>query len=613
MIRVIPEVFILMKRTSKKVKNKFLGTCIPLFAFCMLISTGTSLAVDIPQGVPSNMGNYDSGVIDQSNLRQFKEYEMRAREERSKEHRGDESIEMRKEMKQEVDKLPNKEVTFKLNSIKFDGYTAFTEEELMNLICEKIGQQVSVADLVGMANMVTDFYQQRGYISTIAYLPPQKVQDGNIHIMIMEGKYGDIKVTGNKWEKQSYLKNTFLTDKYIEEGKLLNVRDIQESLREINATGYMKGQVALTDNEESAEFTDLELNIGDRFPLDFDFRWDDMGTTTTGLNRAIFFAGSYNLTGHGDQLYSTTTLARHSIGQGIFYSIPIAKTKETKLNLGYSYSGADIAGDLEWLGLESKSHNFFGSVSRRLVKTNNYKLYGDIGFDMRNTRTKSTRFPDASFLDYKYRSRTAKANLTNIKDDFYGKTFLNIGTGVGIPGMGGTDHLFGASKHDKSVGNNNAVRVSASAARLQVLPLRSTGIFQLGGQWANRALLPSEKMAVGGMSSVRGYEESSFISDYGMTGSAEVRFPVPFLRMMLPEKLHFIDDSIRLAAFYDIGWYGNIKSGEGSDVIMSTGGGVILKLTKYLSGNLYIGVPIGNKPEDASGCRVHFILSSNIL
>jgi len=598
-----------MKRTSKKVRNKLLRTYFPLMALCMFMTTSACFA-DAATNFESPMGHYDSGIIDQANLRQFKEYEMKAREERSKEHRGNEQIEMRKEMQQEVDKLPNKEVTFKLNSIKFEGYTAFTEEELMNLICEKIGQQVTVADVIGMANMVTDFYQQRGYISTIAYLPPQKVQDGNIHIMIMEGKYGNIKVSGNKWEKDKYLKNAYLTDKYIEEGKLLNVRDIQESLREINATGYMKGQVALTDNEESAEFTDLELNIADRFPIDFDFRWDDMGNTVTGLNRAIFFAGTYNLTGHGDQLYSTTTLARHSIGQGVFYSVPIAKTKEAKLNLGYSYSGADIAGDLKDWGIESKSHNFFASVSRRLVKTDNYKLYGDIGFDMRNTKT---TFDVAPILDYKYRSRTIKANLTNIKDDFYGKTFVNVGTGVGIPGMGGTDDYMGASKHDKSIPNNNAVRVFANAARLQALPLRSTGILQVGGQWANRALLPSEKMSIGGMTTVRGYEESTFMSDYGMTASAEVRVPVPFLRMMLPEKLHFIDDSIRLAGFYDMGWYGNVKSGDGSDVIMSVGGGVILKLTKYLSGNVYIGVPIGNKPEDASGCRVHFILSSNIL
>ncbi len=73
---------------------------------------------------------FDSGVIDQANIRQFKEYEMKAREERSKRTQGDESIEMKKEMQQEVDKLPNKEVTFKLNSIKFEGYTALPKKSL---------------------------------------------------------------------------------------------------------------------------------------------------------------------------------------------------------------------------------------------------------------------------------------------------------------------------------------------------------------------------------------------------------------------------------------------------------------------------------------------------
>ena len=63
------------------------------------------------------------------------------------------------------------------------------------------------------------------------------------------------------------------------------------------------------------------------------------------------------------------------------------KLKEAKLNLGYTYSGASNWGELDFLDIESKSHNFFGSVSRRLVKTDNYKLYGDIGLDIRNTKT----------------------------------------------------------------------------------------------------------------------------------------------------------------------------------------------------------------------------------
>lgn len=596
--------------------STFLRKVVPLTALIIsaaAIQTLPAYADSSATNFNNPVGNFDAGVIDTTNLIQFKEYEFKASEENKEKHKDSGEIIMNKELQSQVDQLPNKESSFILNSITFKGYTAFTEEELMNLICDKIGTRVTVGDLVGITNMVTEHYQKHGYISSVAYLAPQRVQDGNIVINIMEGKYGNVKVSGNKWNRTSYLNNQFLKDKYIESGSLLNVNDIRESLKELNASGYMQGSISLEDNEESAELTDLELTVKDRFPLDFDFRWDDMGTSATGLHRAVFFAGLYNLTGFGDQLYSTTTLARHSIGQGVMYSVPLTATKETKLNVGYSYSGASVAGGgLDFLDLESKSHNLFFTLSRRLIKTDNYKLYGDIGFDLRNTETTWLGGLDL----YKYRSRNLKINLTNIKDDFYGKWFANVGTSVGLDWFGATNQLDfgmeGAYKH--SIPSNKGVKVMGNIARIQVLPFRSTGIIQARGQWASRALLPSERMSFGGMSSIRGYEESFFIKDYGATASAELRFPVPFLRMMLPEKLKFIDDSIRLAGFYDIGWFGNRHaSNDGPDYLMSVGGGVILKLTRYLSANVYLGVPIGDKPENASGCRVHFIVTSNIL
>ena len=70
------------------------------------------------------------------------------------------------------------------------------------------------------------------------------------------------------------------------------------------------------------------------------------------------------------------------------------------------------------------------------------------------------------------------------------------------------------------------------------------------------------------------------MKDYGATASMELRAPVPFLNR-LPEKLRFIDDSIRLAAFCDMGWFGDHGYGEkSSEFVMSVGGGVILKMTR---------------------------------
>ena len=580
-----------------------------LLPLCFLVFSTQAFAIpSVPiEGNPIG-GSFDPGVVDQTNLIQLKEYERKTRENMEEHERGREVIEMDKKMREQVDQLPNKEVSFKLNSIKFTGNTCFTEEQLMDLICERIGNEVTINDLITMANMVTEYYQQNGYISTIAYLPPQKVQDGNVEIVVMEGKYGKVEIEGNKWARDKFVRATYLKDKNIETEKVLNVRDIQETLREMNASGYMKGQVSMVDNEESAQYTDLTLQMKDRFPIDFDFRFDNQGRDAIGLNRAVFFAGMYNLTGWGDKLLSTTALAGRSVSQGVFYSVPIGR-HETKLNLGYSYSGLTMGEQWKDYDIKGHSHNFFAGLSRRLVKTENYKLYGDISLDIRNTKT---TLGEQKFLLNEYKTRALRVNFTNIKDDFYGKWFGNIGASVGLPIMDASDEY--DHYHYDWLPTNKYVKVNANLARLQILPMRSMAIIQAGGQWASHGLYPSEKMQFGGISSVRGYEEGFLLSDYGVTASLEFRSHIPFLNRILPEKLQFIDDSIQWAAFYDAGWFGNVGTDTyGPSYVMSVGGGLIVRLTRYLSGNVYIGIPLGNKPEGASNCRVHFTITSNIL
>ena len=588
--------------------------CSIALATCLIMTSSAVYAEDpsTMSGLQNMVGNFDAGVIDQSNLRQIKDYEQKIRDDREKEHQ-EENIQMNKQMKDQMKDLPNKEVSFQLNSIHITGNTEYTEEQLMNLICQKIGQEVTINDLIAMSNVITEFYQRNGYISTTAYLPPQKVEDGNVEIVVMEGKYGNITIEGNKWARKKYLNATFLRDKNIKEDKVLNIADIQESLRELNATDYIKGAVALQDNEDSEQYTDLTLNVKDRFPIDFDFRFDNQGRSSVGLNRFTIFAGMKNLTGFGDQLLSTTSLARSTVGQGVFYSVPIGR-HETKLNIGYSYSGTKLdRGPYKDQDIRGKSHAFYIDLSRRLIKTENYKLYGDIAFDMRNSNTTAYGhdLPGSG-----YRTRAIKLNLTNIKDDRYGKWYANIGLAKGIDIFGATNSsVFNTvpGVDHRRVPTNRMFKVQASATRLQVLPWRMLGIFTANGQWVNRDVWYADKMQIGGISSVRGFEEGYFLRDYGVTANAEFRAPVPFLNH-LPEKLRFIDDSIRLAAFCDVGWFGDYnRSVPSSSFVMSVGGGLVLKMTRYLSGNIYFGVPIVNKPQDASSFRVHFMVTTNIL
>ena len=585
-------------------KNILLKTSL-ICAFSMF--GAAAFAVDASTFV--NQGSYDAGLIDNTNLIQARQYQAKTKYEETK----DPAV-VEEEVRQKMDLLNTEQVTFKLKDIKITGNTAFPTYVLNRLVDFKIGQDVTINDLIMSANDITDYYQAKGYVSTIAYLPPQKVQNGVVEIRILEGKYGNVEINPGKWERASYLNKHYLQDNNIEPGKVLNVKDVRNALTEMNTEEYMKGAVSFADNEESEEYSDVTLDVKDRFPLNLDIRYDNQGRDAIGTQRGVLYAGLHDVTGHGDTLMGTVALSHRSLGVGGMYSIPIAKN-DTRLNIGYSYSKVRVGNALKSMNIKGDSHDVFVGVSRRLAEGSDYRLYGDITLDLRNT--------DTSVLGYdysSYRSRVIRGSLTDVKDDYYGRWLFNGAISGGIP--------IDASDYNKArdLSSNNFVKLNASAARLQVLPKNHLAILQVNGQYANRHLWASEQMQIGGIASVRGYDEGFFLGDYGMTASFEYRMPIPGLKALLPEKYEFISDSIQLAGFYDIGWIGNRYQtdyyGNKTQYLMSAGPGLVVKLTKYISANMYWGFPIGKSFYDyATGtgeynrrnCRFHFTVTSNIL
>ena len=551
-----------------------------------------------------NQGGYDAGLIDNTNFIQAKQYQAKTKYEETK----DPAV-IEEEVRQKMDLLNTEQVTFKLKNINITGNTVFPTYVLMRLVDFKIGQDVTINDLIMSANDITDYYQSKGYISTIAYLPPQKVKNGSVEIKILEGKYGNVEINPGRWERASYLNKHYLKDNNIEPGKILNVKDVRNALTEMNTEEYMKGAVSFADNEESEEFSDVTLDVKDRFPLNLDIRYDNQGRELIGTQRGVLYAGLHDVTGHGDTLMGTVALSSRSLGVGGMYSLPIA-ANDTRLNVGYSYSNVRLGKSLKYLNLKGESHDVFVGVSRRLAQGEDFRLYGDITLDMRNTEMTSGAFPE---LNSAYRTRVLRATLTDVKDDYYGRWLFNGGIAGGIP--------IDASDYNKArnMSSNNFVKLNASAARLQVLPLNHLAILQVNGQYANRHLYASEAMQFGGIATVRGYDEGFRIGDYGVTASFEYRMPIPGLKALLPEKYAFISDSRQLAGFYDFGWFGDRFIDGSADYLMSAGPGIVVKLTKYISANMYWGFPIGKRLADYANnrdrdtCRFHFTVTSNIL
>ncbi len=584
-------------------KNLILKTTLICAAACI---SGSALASPDPSNLGSQFQGYDPGLIDNSNFVQAQKYKEKVKYEETK----DPAV-IEEEISKKMDLLNTEQVSFTLKKINITGNTQIPTYKLMRLIDFEVGQKVTINDLIMRVNDITDYYQSKGYLSTIAYLPPQKVKDGEIEIKILEGKYGNVAVNNGSWERKSYLSKHYLNDNNIKQGEVLNVKDVRNALTEMSTEEYMKGSISFSDNEESEEYTDISLDVKDRFPLNFDLRYDNQGRDLIGTQRGVLYAGLHDVTGHGDTLMGTLAASSRSLGVGGMYSLPIAKN-DTRLNLGYSYSHVRLGKGYKPYNIKGDSHDAFIGISRRLAKSETYRLYGDITFDFRNTET--TILGD-KFQDYK--TSVLRGSLTDVLDDSYGRWLFNAGVSGGIPIFGATDNA-----HQRDYQSNNFIKVNASAARLQVLPANNLAILQVNTQYANRHMFASEALSVGGISSVRGYDESFGIGDYGVIANFEYRTPIPGLKALLPEKYGFISDSIQLAGFFDFGWYGNrfmTYDENNVNYLMSAGPGIVVKLTKYISANMYWGFPIGKRPlnyentRDRDTARFHFTLTSNIL
>lgn len=557
----------------------------------------------------------DPGRIDATRLEELKRKEKVKKKKEKKDAVPDFDGLLKKDIKE---KKTSPEFTLK--KIEFTGNTAVKTDKLQQVVDPYIGEKITVEDLLSITKKVTDVYQEKGYLTSMAYLPPQKITGGVAKIEILEGKVGNILVKGNKWYKTRYLKKNILKSNNLEEDKILNVRTLRGSLQEINQTEHLEGRITIEEGEDP-EFTELILEIDDSLPLDFGVSWDNQGRELIGKQRALFTLSNDNLTGYGDRLYGGTALASGTVGANGGYSIPIG-TKGTRLNFDYSYSHIKIKGPdpvLRAADINGASNFYSLSIIRPFIKNYDFKLYGHIGFDMRDAETKQK---NADLILSKYNTRVLRTGLSAVKDDTRGRWYANTLVSTGVPLLGARTGNFLTGEAHKRVGTNKFVKMETGVTRIQMLPWRSYGIVRVSGQWATRRLLASEQMQLGGIGTVRGFEEGFLLGDWGVVSSAELRTPIPFFKKVLPEKLKFIDDHVKWANFVDFGYVDEIHRAKNTvftNLLCSVGTGLNINLFKSLNFNVYMGIPLAHRKRgsdnveyDAQDVRVHFNLTTDI-
>lgn len=488
---------------------------------------------------------------------------------------------------------------FVLKKVKFVGNTKISNRKLSKLAEDLIGKEVYLDDVLDLTLKVSRYYQKQGYITSYAYLPEQEIENGIVTIAIKESKIVSKEVEGNKWGRIWYYNNVAMYG--LAQDKVFNAKDLQGSMKHLNNKSHIKAAASISKNENHD--TEIKLHVQDRFPLLLNVGWDDFGRNYTDRQRFTGVLGMDNFLGFGDKIYGGTILSGRSTGALAGYSIPINKYG-TRLSFDYSYSHVKLGGPYKDLGIKGDATNYSLKITQPLKNTATQDLAAYVSFDAINSSSRSTFFRE-NISDY--RLRVMRVGLNGMFDDSKGRTIANLGVDMGTSGLGASDNI-------KNGQQSTFYKISGTLARVQRLPKKCLGIIRLFGQYSPQALYSAEQMYLGGVYSVRGYQPSELLGDYGVVGTVELRTPIPGLEKILPNKIKNWSNNIKLAAFYDFGYTKEHKNlyGYPSNFIHSVGFGTYINLTDAIYVQLGVGFPLGKKYYNEDSARFYFSINSDL-
>ena len=186
-------------------------------------------------------------------------------------------------------------ITFELKKIVTDESAVLTDAELDAIIKPYQGQQVQLSDIYAIVEKINALYNDKGYVTCRAFLPPQTIEDGTVKLLLIEGKTGNTLVAGNKYTKTKYITNRL----HLAEGEIANVKQLNKDLLLFNATNSTQLRIVLKAGEKPGT-TDYEITVYEPKRDNWTIFEDNAGSESSGEYRTGLFFNTKSLSGNCD-------------------------------------------------------------------------------------------------------------------------------------------------------------------------------------------------------------------------------------------------------------------------------------------------------------------------
>lgn len=419
-------------------------------------------------------------------------------------------------------RLPNAgETTVVVSRFVLTGIHLIAEDDVQAVLKPYLNRPIAFESLQEATEAIEKLYRARGYLVQ-ANLPPQKVEEGLVSILITEAKLGSLVIDSlNETSRFGADRAASYISYANPQGKALNLKSLSRAINLLNEIPGVEVASSLEPGTQEAE-TNLRLKLQDTRLYTASVETNNSGSKSNGVAQAVVQAALHNPSGFGDQITVNGIYAQGSSYTQGAYFLPL---------LPNGLRGGVSGSLLTYRNLPAYSANGAYGEAHTVSATAAYPLVRE---DEGNANA-SARLDRKTYLN--------KVMATDSITSSYSIDSFNLGISGNY-----ADALWGGALNSAQINwvlgqlnlsdNNPAnfglytpkhfVKLSFSGSRAQtVLPGVSKMLVNVSGQLASQNLNSSEQFYLGGPSGVRAYPAAQGGGAQGALVSLEYQQNLP--------------------------------------------------------------------------------------
>ncbi|MBY5930165.1 ShlB/FhaC/HecB family hemolysin secretion/activation protein [Halomonas sp. DP8Y7-3] len=464
-------------------------------------------------------------------------------------------LEQQRERLDQLERLPGEAVAapevrpddggcLDIHEIELEGASLLSERQRGRLLQPYLGRCLSAAELNGLLGEVTQWYLERGYVTTRAYLPEQDLTQGRLRVVVAEGRLEALDSGGVRPSPREVLMASPTRP-----GDILNLRDLEQLIDQLNRLPSRRAQMELLPGDAlGGSRVRIDPDAGQGRPVRVALGRSNDGSRETGEQQWTLGGEWDSPLGLADQLslqFGHDVTGASGIGssnQYVAYRLPWGRW-----NFRYQYSRSDYRSIARADGfrfdLDGASERHSLSAERLMHRDRVSTTSASVGVSRLSTRNDldETRIEVSS-------QRLSELSLGLNHGRRLGRGLINadLGWHKGLDILGAQDDDDQPAGSPKAQGERTTLTLSY-ARPFEVLGQSLTVTSLASGQWSDDALYSPQRLSLGGQYSVRGYKDQTLSGDSGGYWRNEISWARP-----LPTEVPLVD-RLEASLAYDVG------------------------------------------------------------